>query len=197
MSADHDAFDELAVGWALHALEPEDEAVFARHLPGCARCAETVAETTAVMAAMATDLPQAAPSEGLRSRLQAAVAGTEQVHRAAAPPAQAATVPVPRPSRRALAVALVAAAVATIAGLGIWNVVLGADRRRGSEDGLLLSRRRRDLRGADLAVGDQHRVGERPPDVDAEHAHRRILAAFVGRVRSRVSATWTASSASG
>jgi Anti-sigma-K factor rskA len=81
------------------------------------------------MAAMATDLPQAAPSEGLRSRLQAAVAGTEQVHRAAAPPAQAATVPVPRPSRRALAVALVAAAVATIAGLGIWNVVLGADRR--------------------------------------------------------------------
>jgi hypothetical protein len=132
MSADHGAFDELAVGWALHALEPEDEAVFARHLPGCARCAETVAETTEVMAAMATDLPQAAPSEGLRSRLQAAVAGTEQVHRSAAPPAQAAAVPVPRPSRvprRALAVALVAAAVAAIAGLGIWNVVLGADRR--------------------------------------------------------------------
>ena len=23
---DHEAFDELAVGWALHALEPEDEA---------------------------------------------------------------------------------------------------------------------------------------------------------------------------
>ena len=26
---DHEAFDELAVGWALHALEPEDEALFA------------------------------------------------------------------------------------------------------------------------------------------------------------------------
>ena len=28
--ADHAAFDELAVGWALHALEPEDESLFAR-----------------------------------------------------------------------------------------------------------------------------------------------------------------------
>ena len=37
--ADHEVFDELAVGWALHALEPEDEAVFAQHLPGCERCA--------------------------------------------------------------------------------------------------------------------------------------------------------------
>jgi hypothetical protein len=39
MSADHQRYDELAVGWALHALEPEDEAAFARHLSGCARCA--------------------------------------------------------------------------------------------------------------------------------------------------------------
>jgi hypothetical protein len=130
MSADHAPFDELAVGWALHALEPEDEALFARHLPGCPRCAETVAETREVMGAMAADLPQAAPSEALRSRLHAAVAETEQVHRP--PVAPVAPVPLPRPAparRRALAAALVAATVGVIAGLGIWNVVLGADRR--------------------------------------------------------------------
>ncbi|CCH88785.1 conserved protein of unknown function [Modestobacter italicus] len=76
---DHQRWDELAVGWALHALEPEDESVFAAHLTGCDRCARTVAETAEVMAAMAGDLPQAEPSEGLRERLRAAVEETEQL----------------------------------------------------------------------------------------------------------------------
>src|SRR3954468_21696155 len=90
---DHETWDELAVGWALHALEPEDEAVFARHLPDCTRCARTVAETVEVMAALATDLPAAEPSEELRQRLRAAVEETEQVQRAVLPPDQ----PVHRP----------------------------------------------------------------------------------------------------
>ncbi len=77
--ADHRLWDELAVGWALHALEPEDEAVFAAHLAGCGRCSRTVAETAEVMAAMATDLPPAEPGEGLRDRLREAVERTEQV----------------------------------------------------------------------------------------------------------------------
>ena len=86
-AGDHEGFDELAVGWALHALEPEDETLFARHLPDCARCARTVAETEEVMAALATDLPPAEPSEQLRSRLRAAVERTEQVHRPPSPAA--------------------------------------------------------------------------------------------------------------
>ena len=69
-ASDHEIFDELAVGWALHALEPEDEAVFAVHLPGCDRCAATVAETTELMGAMARDLPPAEPSDDLRARLR-------------------------------------------------------------------------------------------------------------------------------
>jgi anti-sigma-K factor RskA len=80
---DHDSWDELAVGWALHALEPEDETLFAAHLADCRQCAQTVAETSEVMAAMAADLPQAEPSDGLRDRLRAAVEETEQL-----PPAQ-------------------------------------------------------------------------------------------------------------
>ncbi|WP_448639928.1 anti-sigma factor domain-containing protein [Geodermatophilus sp. URMC 63] len=75
----HEPFDELAVGWALHALEPEDEAVFGAHLPQCPRCARTVAETSEVMSALASDLPPAEPSPDLRDRLRAAVERTEQL----------------------------------------------------------------------------------------------------------------------
>ncbi|WP_448613052.1 anti-sigma factor domain-containing protein [Modestobacter sp. URMC 112] len=76
---DHEAFDELAVGWALHALEPEDEAAFTEHLASCRRCALTVAETSEVMAALAADLPPAEPSPALRDRIRSAVEQTEQL----------------------------------------------------------------------------------------------------------------------
>lgn len=148
MTADHAPFDELAVGWALHALEPEDESFFVAHLAGCERCATTVAETTDVMAAMATDLPQSEPSEALRNRIRAAVEQTEQLPGPPAEPVRpvesAPAVPVvraiafppePRPTaeprsrwRRAVPLGLIAAGVAAIVGLGIWNVVLTSDR---------------------------------------------------------------------
>ena len=97
---EHRNWDELAVGWALHALEPEDETVFTDHLATCARCAQTVADTVEVMGAMAGELPQAEPSEGLRERLRAAVEETEQLpatQRPTGPPA----VPPPIASRPA------------------------------------------------------------------------------------------------
>ncbi|MEI4270919.1 anti-sigma factor [Klenkia sp. LSe6-5] len=156
---DHEQFDEMAVGWALHALEPEDEAVFGQHLDGCARCARTVSDTGEVMAAMATDLPAAEPSPALRDRLRAAVAETEQVPGAAGRPAgdDVAAAPAPqvaqpsvadvadvvalprhgartrRPSRtrgwRGVAPrAVLAAGVAAVLGLGVWNVTLVRDR---------------------------------------------------------------------
>ena len=57
---------------------------------------------------------------------------------------------------------------------------LGADRARGRDDGLLLLRRRRNLRRADLAVAEEDGVGERSSYIDAEHAHeandRRVAA---------------------
>ncbi|RBY76707.1 anti-sigma factor [Geodermatophilus sp. TF02-6] len=90
---EHEVFDELAVGWALHALEPEEESLFAAHLPECARCRRTVTETGEVMGAMATGLTTVDPPERLRERLRAAVEETDQV---SAPP------PVPdRPVRPA------------------------------------------------------------------------------------------------
>lgn len=142
-ASDHTLYDELAVGWALHALEPEDEAVFVAHLAGCARCAATVAETEDVMAAMATDLPQSAPSDGLLARIRAAVEETAQVPEpraeatVSAPVQPPPRVPGPRPVgvpqqgwRRLMPAGLVAAALALIVGLGLWNVVLNADREK-------------------------------------------------------------------
>lgn len=142
-SEEHREFDELAVGWALHALEPEDETLFAQHLAGCARCSQTVVDTSEVMAAMAADLPRAEPSDGLRDRLRAAVAETAQspIDDVAPEPARPAatgfpgyrSVEPPAPHRSALrrrtpALALAAAAVATILGLGLWNVFLADSR---------------------------------------------------------------------
>jgi anti-sigma-K factor RskA len=142
VSGDHETFDELAVGWALHSLEPEDEAVFTAHLAGCDRCARTVAETEEVMAALATDLPPAEPSSELRSRLREAVERTEQlpVHRPAPRPAAPtgfpdyddaggpATHPLAARWRRSLPSLLAAAAFALILALGVWNVVLSESR---------------------------------------------------------------------
>lgn len=151
-AGDHETYDALAVGYALHALEPEDEAAFAVHLPGCGRCTRTVAETHDVMAAMAADLPAAEPSDGMRGRLRAAVEETGQVPGPTTPtvpdgrrppqvePAEPVPPPARRPAqvgarpdtpvtrRRVLAVGLVAAAVAAIIGLGVWNVVLASAR---------------------------------------------------------------------
>ncbi|SDG59280.1 anti-sigma factor [Klenkia brasiliensis] len=135
--AEHRDWDELAVGWALHALEPEDEAEFLPHLADCARCRTTVADTTEVMGAMATDLPPAEPSEELRERLRAAVAATEQVHRPTPASTGAPTVitlPAPvdlgtrRSGWRRAPQLLVAAGVAAVLGLGAWNVALSQDR---------------------------------------------------------------------
>jgi hypothetical protein len=149
---EHRSWDELAVGWALHALEPET--LFTAHLAGCTRCARTLAETSEVMAAMAGDLPQAEPSEGLRERLRAAVEATEQVPPTERRSEQAATSAVqpevvqptvgggfdlrtPRPVgdvdrrpawRRVLPTVLVAAAVAAVLSLGAWTVAVLSDR---------------------------------------------------------------------
>ena len=153
---EHRVWDELAVGWALHALEPEDETLFAAHLRTCDRCRQTVADTAEVMAALAADLPQAEPSDALRDRLRTAVEETEQVRRAELPEAPVARPPVERPTpvplggaspygnlraplpprhvdlrpswRRVLPTALVAAAVAAVLALGAWNVVVTGDR---------------------------------------------------------------------
>ncbi len=61
---------ELAVGWALHTLEPADEAVFRAHLPGCERCQATVRDAEEVGAALALGVRQVQPPDVLGERIR-------------------------------------------------------------------------------------------------------------------------------
>lgn len=139
---------DLAVGWALRALEPEEEARVAAHLPLCAECREQVEATHHTAALLATATPQLDPPARLRaSILEAArAAGPAQ----APAPARAPSTPVlrsvvPAPSRtarprRALvaAAAVLVLAVGAVAGwagsqLGSGSAGSGAAVAQGSD----------------------------------------------------------------
>ena len=135
---DHVEFDELAAGWALYSLEPEDEAHFAEHFPTCRRCRASVAQSTNVLTDLADALPDdAPPTTQLRNRIRSAITYDSQhpsLRPAMSPtvrastPALAANVPTSR--RRWKVAAAVAALIAFTAGVGGWNVVVHADRSR-------------------------------------------------------------------
>jgi len=61
-------YRELAVGWALHALEPAVESLVTGHLADCPTCASIAAETEEVGAMLALSVPQTIPSIGLEQR---------------------------------------------------------------------------------------------------------------------------------
>jgi len=70
--------EELAVGWALRALEPDDEHVLRAHLPGCPVCQEIVRSTEQVTALLGGSVPQEDPPTRLRQQVLGAVARTPQ-----------------------------------------------------------------------------------------------------------------------
>jgi hypothetical protein len=94
---DHEDFEGLAAGYALHALEPEDEQRLAAHLLTCQDCARTVADAAAVGAAFAGFVTESAvPSAGLRDRILAAAAAEPRERMVASRrPASSAGIPAP------------------------------------------------------------------------------------------------------
>lgn len=60
---------ELAVAWALHALEPEEDAEFAAHLAECPECQDVVAGTEEVSALLGTAVEPVDPPPSLRARI--------------------------------------------------------------------------------------------------------------------------------
>jgi len=87
----HEEYDALAAGWALHALEPDDEALFADHLAECPVCPRAVAELEATLGELAVAAPATDPPAGLFARIAAAAAAPDEHpawdRHAAGPPA--------------------------------------------------------------------------------------------------------------
>ena len=68
---EHDLWEALAVGHAMRALEPADDALFRDHLATCERCAGVLAESEALMGALATAAEPMEPPPALRERVLA------------------------------------------------------------------------------------------------------------------------------
>jgi hypothetical protein len=77
--SDHEDYEGLAAGYALHALEPEDEQRLAAHLLTCNSCARLVADTAELGASFAEFLPPEPPPSALRARILAAAAAEPRV----------------------------------------------------------------------------------------------------------------------
>lgn len=60
---------ELAVGWALHALEPAEESLIAAHLHDCPACASIATQTEKVGAMLGLSVPQMSPGVELELRI--------------------------------------------------------------------------------------------------------------------------------
>lgn len=69
---------EQTVGWALHALEPAEEAEAAAHLPTCEECRALVDETEELLAMLGSSEQTFEPPAELRAGLLARVAATPQ-----------------------------------------------------------------------------------------------------------------------
>jgi hypothetical protein len=132
------AHDALAVGWALHTLDPEEEAAFAAHLEECPTCRDTVDETLETLGDLAGAVVPVDPPPRLRDRLLDAVrdeAASPDAGGDAQQPApgerEADVVPLAPRRRRAnrwLAVAAVALVIAAVGGLAAANQALRSER---------------------------------------------------------------------
>jgi Anti-sigma-K factor rskA len=111
--------EELAVGWAMHSLEPDEEAALRAHLPGCARCRQTVLSTQQVTAVLGGSLHQYDPPARLKSNLMSAIEHTPQEHVRSTTVAD----PIPLAPRRARWGRRLLVAAAVVAVLGAGGVV--------------------------------------------------------------------------
>lgn len=136
----HLEFEELAVGYALSALEPDEQARFTAHLSSCARCERDVTEHGATLAQLAHAAPAVEPPPSLLEGIRAGVRAEGRAAPAAqwsapAPPVELAdrrrrsSVQV----RRSHLLVSAAAAAALLLGLGGWNAALHRDNAEKGE----------------------------------------------------------------
>ncbi|MGH3996933.1 MAG: hypothetical protein ACRDTJ_05660, partial [Pseudonocardiaceae bacterium] len=116
---------ELAVGWALHALEPVEESLVAAHMPDCPSCMITVAETEEVCATLGLSVPEVIPSAELEQRVLAVTIDRRTAPIAPSPPPISSAGNPAQPSRPGAWLLGVAAAMALVAAVGVLGVRVG------------------------------------------------------------------------
>jgi anti-sigma-K factor RskA len=112
----HSDYEQLAAGYSLDALEPDDEQAFQRHLEGCPACKVSVRELDELAASLADVLPRAGLPASLRAAIRRKTGHT--VRRRALRSVQSWS-----GSRIAVRVAVVAGIVVLFA-LSLWNLGL-------------------------------------------------------------------------
>jgi anti-sigma-K factor RskA len=121
----HELYDELAAGYALHALEPDEELLFTEHLATCSRCAEVLDEH-AFVAAQLGSLADAeeVPVPEWRS-IRSGVVG--DVPAPAPDTAPVVSLDARRTARRSPRLLAAAAGLVAVAGVGVltWQTVSG------------------------------------------------------------------------
>ena len=132
----HEFYEELAVGHALSALEPEDEQLFLAHLPGCARCERDIAEHLETMGHLAYGVEAAEPPASLLSSIRKGVLHSDRESSFPAPISLEAARRrrlrrlVPRDLRRTAVGTGIAAAAALVVGLAAMNTSLQHDNQQ-------------------------------------------------------------------
>lgn len=131
-ASDHARFDELAAGYALDALEADDEAEFRAHLEHCSRCQILVEDFDEATAELASALPGATAPVALRDEILTAARQTPhhaaeiETRPQAVPPTSPPISPlVIRPRRTRSRLLIAAAAVVIVIG-GVLGGVLAS-----------------------------------------------------------------------
>jgi anti-sigma-K factor RskA len=96
----HSEFEELAAGYVLGALEPDDEEAFRRHLDGCSTCEENIRELEAVVGELAYAAPPVDPPDTLWAGIRREI-GPEAARRAPTPTQAPTEAPAAAPARPA------------------------------------------------------------------------------------------------
>lgn len=151
----HGRFEELAVGHAMSALEPEDEQHFVQHLASCAACERDLQEHHSTLALLALSADPAEPPPSVLEGIRAGTAPEGRTPVSAELPQPARTQdPVSLANRRRLRSSrttrtvqwlAAAAAAAVVLSLGLSNLALRGDRDASEQYGDRLAAAVRDL----------------------------------------------------
>jgi anti-sigma-K factor RskA len=124
----HSEYEELAAGYVLGALEPDDEHLFQQHLGGCPVCEANVRELEAVVGELAYAVPPVEPPDtlwaGIRREIRPEAARRTMLP---APPAGAEGRPGAGAGGRGLRLLpglAAAAAIVVVVVLSLWNLNL-------------------------------------------------------------------------